>query len=117
MQALGRTEDAVILLEAAVRAGGAAGTVRVRWAVLLMELHQEKEAESILDGIVPATPEEAKWKSYGEGRLLLRRDQPAPALRIFEGIQQEREHLPESLLAAAAFGATEARVALHGSEA
>ncbi len=116
LQALGNTEEAATLLASAVRGGDAEASVRLRLATLYAELGQRKKAQEALSGVQPATPEEAKWKRFAEGRLLLIEDQPAPALTIFERILQEREHLPEPLLAAATFGASDARIALHGSE-
>ena len=116
LQALGRTEEAALLLDAVVHAGGASNAVLLRRAVLLSEARPPAEAEAALKAITPATPEEARWKKYAEARLLLRQDQPAPALGLFQNILEEREHLPESLLVAATFGATDAKVALNGTQ-
>jgi tetratricopeptide (TPR) repeat protein len=115
--ALERGEEALGLLEAAVTGGRADALTRIRYAVLLIERGRKKPARDVLNHVQPGPPEETKWKSYADGRLLLLDDQPAPALTIFEGLLQDREHLPESLHVAATFGATDARIALYGTDA
>lgn len=115
LQALGRPEDAVILLESLVHAGTASTATRIRYAVLLAELRRLPEARQALVSLVPGTPEENKWKQYAEARILLAEDQAAPALQTLEAILEDREALPESLLVAATFGATDARLSLHGT--
>lgn len=116
LQALGRTEDAVLLLDRVLQSGQASTAVQIRHAVLLTELGQGREAQQALAKITPATPEETKWKSYADARLLLLQEQPAPALRMFEDILERREELPEALHVAATFGATDARLVLRGTE-
>lgn len=115
--ALDRSDEALGLLETEVTAGRADALTRIRYAVLLIERSRRKPARDVLFHVQPRTPEEAKWKSYAEAKVLLLDDQPAPALTILEGLLQEREHLPENLHVAAVFAATDARIALYGSDA
>jgi tetratricopeptide (TPR) repeat protein len=116
LHALGRDEAALALFQSASRTLGAPVALQLRIAALQTELHHPAKAEAVLSSIEVTTPEERKWKEYIEGRRLLLRDQFAPALTIFEEVLKDREHLPESLLVAATFGATDARIALYGSE-
>ncbi len=104
------------MLEALVRSGVTAAPVRLRLAALLVEARQVKKARALLATIVPAGPEEEKWRRYIEARLLLAQEQAAPALVVFEGLLREPEHLPEGLLVGATFGAADARLELNGSD-
>ncbi len=115
LHALGRDEAALALFQSASRALGAPAALQLRVAALQVETGHLSKAETLLANLRVTTPEERKWKEYVEGRLLLLRDQAAPALTIFEEVLKNRENLPESLLVAATFGATDARIALYGS--
>ncbi len=116
LHALDRLGEAATLLATALRSGADSPALRLRLAAMQAENREAGAAEATLAQVTPHTPEEEKWKSYVEGRLLLLRDQAAPALTTFESIVATREHLPESLFAAAVYGATDARIALYGSE-
>jgi tetratricopeptide (TPR) repeat protein len=75
------------------------------------------QAREIVQGAVARNGTDERWKEYLEGRLLLAQDQPAPALAIFEELQQDPAGLTESLYFGATLGSTEARVILNGLEA
>ena len=93
--------------------------MRLRLAALYVDTQRLEKTRDLLASTKTTTPEEAKWKKYLEARLLLSRDQAAPALVLFDEIlgvrpddqhrEQHPEHLPESLLFAATYGAAEAR--------
>ena len=86
LQALDRTAEAVVALGALARNGVGGATARLRLAAIQIDLHKLDRARELLASVKPATPEEAKWKSHVEARLLLAQDQPAPALVLFEEI-------------------------------
>ncbi len=133
LYALGRTDEAAAALAEIVRTGPATNTLRLRLAGMRLERmpsvgtdagrQQIDSLSELLAETIPVTPEEAKWKLYVEGRLGLAQGWPDAAREVFERIlpsentAREREHLPESLLAAATFGITDAWIALHGHDA
>lgn len=133
LYALGRTDEAVSMLEAITRTAPDSNTLRLRLAGMRLERmpsvgtdagRQQIEALSeTLRAITPKKPEEVKWKHYVEGRLHLAQGWPDAAREAFDRIlpnentARQREHLPESLLAAATFGITDAAIALHGHDA
>jgi tetratricopeptide (TPR) repeat protein len=114
--ALGRDEAALALFQSASRVLGAPAALQLRIAALQVEMRHPGKVEALLANLEVTTPEEQKWKDYIDGRRLLLREQFAPALTIFEEVLKTRENLPESLLVAATFGATDARIALYGTE-
>ena len=116
LYALDRPADALTLFQAASRKAGAPPLLELRIAALQIEMGNTPKAQATLTNVKPNTPEEQKWKEYVEARLLLARDQAAPALTLFEEVVRGRENLPESLYVAATFGATDARVLLYGTE-
>ncbi len=116
LQALGLTAEAIAVLAPCVAANPANITARLRLANLYVEARRLSKARSALAAIAPQSPADQKWKQYIEARRLLAAGQSAPANAIFEELARAPEGLPESLLAAAALGMSEARIVLKGYE-
>jgi len=114
LHALGRTAEAIMVVDPMVRNNVGGTAMRLRLAGFNVDLQRLDRARELLAGTAPTTAEEVKWKSYVDARLLLAQDQPAPALILFEEILTAADHVPESLFFAATFGAAEARVKLYG---
>ncbi|MDQ3623554.1 MAG: tetratricopeptide repeat protein, partial [Verrucomicrobiota bacterium] len=91
LHALGRTDEAVKVLEAFVKTEPASNFARLRLVGLLVETSAIKKARKILSAMTPATPEEVRWREYLEGRILLMEDHAAPALAQFEALLREPE--------------------------
>jgi TolA-binding protein len=116
-QALGRTPEAVEVLEKVVREAPSNVTVRLRLAGLYIELQKLKRAHALLDLIHPVAAPDIKWKRYVEARLQLAEGHAAPALTIFEELIQDQRDISEGLLAAITIGAGEARIVVRGYDA
>ncbi len=122
LRALDRTTEAVAVLEPLARAGVGGVAVRLRLAALYIDAGQLGKTRDLLASTAAAIPEERLWKKYVEARLLLARNQPAPAETLFEEmlgnretLGSGREHLPESLLFAATYGESEAVASRMGN--
>lgn len=114
LRALGRTPEAVRLLQGFVERKPDHTLARLQLASFLTEIHQIKRVPKLLAGTRAATALEEKWKRYVEGRMLLLQDQAVPALIEFEEILRDRRGLTEGLFVGATVGATEALIILHG---
>ena len=117
LQALGRTPEAVEVLEAVVRRAPQNVTVQLRLAGLYVELQKLKRARAILEVVKPVMAADLKWRRYVEARVQLADGRAATALPIFEELVQEPRDVSEGLLAAATIGAAEARAAIRGYDA
>lgn len=117
LQALGRISDAARALEKFTTDHPANLGARLRLASLWIDLKKVPAAEQIVKSATPQNGTEAKWKQYLEGRLLLAQDQAAPALLIFDELQQSPAELTQSLFFGAVLGSAEARAVLNGFEA
>ena len=116
LQALGRTNEAIAALEPYVQANPGNAMTRLRLASLYVEARKLKPARETLTAAQPATPLDARWKRYVEGRLLLAEDRPSAASAIFDELLSHPEGLTDSLLAAISLGSAETRIALVGYE-
>lgn len=115
-QALGRLHQAATALEKFTAAYPANVGARLRLASLWIDLKKAAPAEAIVKSVTPQNGTDEKWKRYLEGRLLLAQDQAAPAMAIFDELQQDAVNLTESLFFGAMLGSTEARAVLNGFE-
>jgi len=117
LQALGRTPEAVEVLEVVAREVPQNVTVQLRLASLYVELQKLKRARAILENVQPVTALDVKWKRYVDARQHLADGHAATALPVFEELVQDPRDVSESLLAAATIGAGEARARLRGYDA
>lgn len=117
LQALGRISEAAKALEKFTTAHPANMGARLRLASLLIDLKKVPEAEEIVKNVAAQSGTDAKWKQYLEGRLLLAQGQAAPALLIFDELQQDLAEITQSLFFGAVLGGAEARAVLNGFEA
>ena len=81
--ALGQTAEAVAVLEAFVRGHPQSTAAPLRLAGLLLETGDATRARAVLDAVPANVAEDAPWRKYLEGRLLLAERQFAPALAFF----------------------------------
>ena len=116
LQALGQTAEAASTLAASVQAHPENGVARLRLANLSVELRDPARARAELAAVRPATARDEEWKAYVGARLLLLEDRAAEALTVFEDLLRAPERMPDSLVAAAALGNAEARIAIRGYE-
>lgn len=116
LQALGRMADAVKVLAPYLQEHPENVSARLRLADLCIEAGEVAKARDELLAAQPSAPRDVEWRSYIEARLLLAEERPAEALGVFEDLTREPVGLPDSLLAAAALGNAEARIALRGYE-
>ncbi len=114
LHALGRTGEAVGVLEGLVDSGQRQNALRLRLASLLTEIKRLESAESILAGIRPADADERRWKHYVEARILLAQGHADPARITFLQVLEDRDRLPDTLLFGATLGLTEALIFLEG---
>lgn len=84
LQALGRTVEAVPVLEKLVASGHPTPAARLRFAALLLEVDRITEAREILRETPPSTPGDNNWKHYLEARLFLLEKKPRAALDLLE---------------------------------
>jgi len=117
LQALGRVDEAANALEKFTESHPDNATGRLRLASLWIDQKKVPQAREILNRVAVRNSTDEKWKRYLEGRLLLARDQAAPALIVFDELQRDPVGLTEGLLFGAALGSAEARVVLNGFEA
>ncbi|HSI15269.1 MAG TPA: tetratricopeptide repeat protein [Chthoniobacter sp.] len=115
-QALGRLNHAAAALEKFIAAFPANVGAQLRLASLWIDLKKTAPAEAIVKSVTPRNGTDEKWKRYLEARLLLAQDQAAPAMVIFDELQQSPVELTESLFFGAMLGSTEARAVLNGFE-
>lgn len=115
-QALGRLHHATSALEKFTAAYPANIGARLRLASLWIDQKKAGQAEAILKSVSVQSGTDEKWKRYLEGRILLAQDQAAPAMAIFDELQQSPTDLTESLFFGAMLGSTEARAVLNGFE-
>jgi tetratricopeptide (TPR) repeat protein len=117
LQALGRLPQATAALEQFTAVYPANVGARLRLASLWIDQKKNAQAEAIVKNVTVQNGTDEKWKRYIEGRLLLAQDQAAPAMAIFDELQQSPAELSESLFFGAMLGSTEARAVLNGFEA
>ncbi|EDY22200.1 hypothetical protein CfE428DRAFT_0325 [Chthoniobacter flavus Ellin428] len=117
LQALGRINDAAKMLEKFTAEHPANVGARLRLASLMIDLKKVSQADEIVKNATAVSGTEAKWKQYLEARLLLAQDQAAPALLVFDELQQNPAELTQSLFFGAVLGSAEARAVLNGFEA
>jgi tetratricopeptide (TPR) repeat protein len=115
-QALGRVQQATSALEKFTTAYPANVGARLRLASLWTDQKKTAQAEAMVKSVTGQSGTDEKWKRYLEGRLLLAQDQAAPAMAIFDELQQSPAELTESLFFGAMLGSTEARAVLNGFE-
>jgi tetratricopeptide (TPR) repeat protein len=115
-QAMGQTNQAAAALERVTAARPANIGARLRLASLWIDQKKIPQAESIVKSVTVQTGTDEKWKRYLEARLLLAQDQAAPAMAIFDELQQDPVELPESLFFGAVLGSAETRAVLNGFE-
>jgi len=115
--ALGKTLEAIHILEPVIGVGTAGTATRLRLADFYMEAGQLDKCEALLDTVQPATAAQSKWKKYTGGRLLLATRKYDQALSAFRETLSTGEGLSENLLVGATLGMADARLALSGPEA
>ncbi|MEA3187966.1 MAG: hypothetical protein QOD99_1796 [Chthoniobacter sp.] len=116
LEALGNPTDAARTLEN-FKPAASAPTLQLRLAEIHLKLKNVKRAEQVLATVTPQSEFEKKWKKYLEARVLLARDQAAPALAALEEILHQPRGMTERLLTAVTVADTDARTALNGREA
>lgn len=116
LQALGRTKEAVELLEKLVKSGFGGNTLRLRLASLLTEMKRLPAAQEILGSVRVANAEERRWKLYVEARALLAQGHADSARKVFLQVLGDREHLSDALLFGATLGVTETLIVLEGHD-
>lgn len=113
LQALGRTPEAVAVLEGVVSSAPENITANLRLASFYVELQKVKKARALLEKVEPVTAGDRKWKQYLQGRALLAEGNAAPALAIFEELINQPRDVSEGLLAAATLASGEARAVVR----
>ena len=116
-QAQGRIDQAAATLEKFTAAYPANVGARLRLASLWIDLKKIPQAAGTREGVKVQNGTDEKWKEYLEARLLLAQGKAAPAMTIFDALQQNPAELTESLLFGAVLGSAESRVVLNGPEA
>jgi TolA-binding protein len=114
LQALGRSAEAVKVLEPFVSAHPENIVARLRLANLQVEAGELKKVRTTLAEARPTATLDRRWKQYVEARLLLAEGRPSVASGVFEELLRDPQELSDSLLAAAALGSAEARILLKG---
>ncbi|MGB8352871.1 MAG: tetratricopeptide repeat protein [Chthoniobacteraceae bacterium] len=115
--ALGRTLEAIRVMESVIADGAAGTAARLRLADFYIEADQLEKCAALLDTVQPATPALAKWKKYTGGRLLLASRKYEQALAAFHETLSTGEGLSANLLVGTTLGMADARLALGGPEA
>lgn len=118
LHALGRTQEAIGLLELVSNGDKTAVAVRLRLADYYIEENEIEKCEAIFNAVQPGTPTESKGKQYIEGRLLLAKHNYARALAVFQGVLDKNnpEGLSENVMVGATLGMADAILALQGPE-
>ena len=116
LQALGRTRDAIKVIEPLVQRNDASVPMRLRLASYLIETGEGARAKAQLASIAATNPADQVWHRYLAARLRLLEGDFAAALGEFEQIASRTELLNENVLAGAALGIAECRITLHGWE-
>lgn len=116
LQALGRTREAISVLEPLVLAGGASVPMQLQLASYFIEAREATKAKAQLAALVATSPLDQLWHRYLRARLRLLEGNFATALGEFEKILTGTELLSENLLAGATLGVAECRIVLNGWE-
>ena len=116
LHALGRTPEAIRLLEPVAGGNQAAVAIRLRLADYYIEEGEIGKCETIFNAVQPRSPAESKGKKYIEGRLLLAKREYGQALLVFHDVLNKPEGLSENVMVGATLGMADARLALEGPE-
>ena len=116
LHALGRTDEAIHLLEPIASDKAAATALRLRLADFYIEEYETGKCEAILKTVQPRTAGEIKSAKYIQGRLLFARQEFAAALAVFQEVLKTPEGLSENVMVGATLGETNAEVRLQGPE-
>ena len=116
LHAMGRTPEAVRLLEPIASGDGATVAVRLRLADFYIEENEFAKCEAVFNLVEPRTALEAKGRKYLEGRLLLAKRDFTGALAIFNEVLNTRDGLTENVMTGATMGAADALLKLQGPE-
>ncbi|MEO8352290.1 MAG: tetratricopeptide repeat protein, partial [Chthoniobacteraceae bacterium] len=115
LQAQGRTEEALPVLQAAALTPGSGDeSIRLRLASLQIEAGHTREARVALAGTKPTNAARRLWHRYLEGRLHLLEGHPDVAAKAFSEVFEAKRGANENLIAAAAIGLAEARTTTNG---
>ena len=116
LQALGRTHEAIAVLEPWMREGALNVAAQLRLATLYVEAGEVEKARAQLRRIKPVRPADRLWHRYVQARLVLLEQRFEAALEGFEEVLSAKENLHANLLAAATLGVAECWVSLSGWE-
>jgi len=116
LQALGRTHEAIAVLEPLMESGALSVAAQLRLASLYVEARDAGRAREQLRRIAPMEAVDRLWHHYVRARLFLLERQFEPALAEFQLVLNTTENLGANLLAAATLGVAECRIALTGWE-
>lgn len=117
LQALGRTAEAVALLENLLKKGASPVSLQLRLASLYIENDRATDARKALKNAHPSEPSEVKLESYLQARIFLLEKNPKAALGLLEPLLTEKLGMSQNLVAAATLADAEARLALSGPDA
>ncbi len=118
LQSLGRSAEAVAVLQELADGENGTPAIRLRLASMLVELGQAPQARAALSTFTGTAPADAKWRDYIEARIHLLENKPDLAVAKLEGLLDGTTGarplgLSENL--AAAIKLTEAEARLNGT--
>ncbi len=122
LQALGRTAEAVAVLQQLADSESGSPAIRLRLASLLVELGQAPQARAALAAFTGAAPADAKWHDYIEARIHLLENKPGLAVAKLDGLIDGTTGarpmgLSDNLVAAVKLTEAEARLKLADPDA